>query len=53
VYSIEITPSLMQRFVAIASGLAAEPPENSYVVPVDFEAVDTAFFRIVISQPQE
>ena len=51
VYAVEMTLSLDQPFVAIATGLASEPPENSYVVPVAPDAVRNAYFRVVVSQP--
>lgn len=51
VYAVEMTPSLIKPFVAIASGIAAEPPENNYVVPIDPRAASGVFFRVVVSQP--
>ncbi len=47
-YALEMTLDLRQPFVAVATGIAATPPENTHVLPVDFEAVRNAFFRVRI-----
>ena len=51
VYAVEMTSSLTQPFVAIASGIAAAPPENIFVVPVDAGSAKGAYFRVVVSPP--
>jgi len=48
VYAIEIAPALGDPFTAVVNGIEAEPPSNSHVVPVDFNSVQGAFFRIIL-----
>jgi len=48
-YAVEMTVSLGQPFVAIVRAIPADPPENSYVVPINPGAAKGAYFRVVAS----
>ena len=49
-YAIEMTTDLRRPFVAVATGIAATPPKNERVLPVDFGAVKNAFFRVRVGE---
>jgi hypothetical protein len=50
VYTIPISLSLAEAFWPVATGVNAEPPENSYGVPVGPESVRNAFFQILAEE---
>jgi hypothetical protein len=50
VYTVQMSTSLTEAFWPVATGLPADPPENSYVVPVDAVSVRNAFFRVILAQ---
>jgi len=51
IYAIEMTTDLRHPFVAVATGIAATPPENAHVLPVNYEAIKNAFFRVRVGTP--
>jgi uncharacterized repeat protein (TIGR01451 family) len=51
VYTVQMSTSLTDEFLPVATGLSAEPPENTVVVPLDADAAGQAFFRVILSQP--
>jgi hypothetical protein len=51
VYTVQMSTSLTGEFLPVATGLSAEPPVNTYAVPLDDQTAGQAFFRVILSQP--
>ncbi len=48
-YVLEAAEALAGPWIPVQTGIAATPPENSLLLPVDPDAVPSTFYRIVIT----
>jgi hypothetical protein len=50
-YAVEMTTSLTQKFLSVATGIAADPPENVLLIPVDAGSIKGMYFRVLVIPP--
>jgi len=51
VYTVQMSSTLFDTFLPVATRVEATPPVNSEPIPVHPESVEKAFFRVLVDQP--